>query len=234
MGEIGETLRAVVAAQPEPAREVVLGAALLALAVVLTTGVWRVARNAVTIAHEGGHALAAVLAGRRLAGIRLHSDTSGVTLSHGRPSGPGMLATLAAGYVAPSLLGAGYAVLLAADRISAALWLGVVLLAGMLVLIRNAYGVLSVLVTGGVLFAVPWFAPPDVQAAFAYLVAWFLLLGGVRPVLELQQLRHRHLAPHSDADQLARLTGVPGLVWVTVFLGVTLALLIGGGYLLVG
>ena len=232
MTELGETLSAVAAAQPEPSRQVVVAAGLLALAVVLTTGVWRVARNAVTIAHEGGHALAAVLAGRRLAGIRLHSDTSGVTLSHGRPDGAGMIATLAAGYVAPSALGAGYALLLAVDRISAALWLGVVLLAGLLLVVRNVYGVLSVLVTGAVLFAVPWFAAPWIQAAFAYLVAWFLLLGGVRPVLELQQLRRRRRAPHSDADQLARLTRVPGLAWVALFLLVTLALLAGGGFLL--
>ena len=39
--------------------------------------------DAVTIAHEGGHAVAALLTGRRLRGIRLHSDTSGLTLSAG-------------------------------------------------------------------------------------------------------------------------------------------------------
>ena len=43
----------------------------------LPHGVWRVSRNAITIAHEGGHGLIALLTGRRLDGIRLHSDTSG-------------------------------------------------------------------------------------------------------------------------------------------------------------
>ena len=61
----------------------------------------------ITIVHEAGHALVAVLVGRRLSGIRLHSDTSGLTLTKGKPYGPGMVLTALAGYVAPSLLGLG-------------------------------------------------------------------------------------------------------------------------------
>jgi hypothetical protein len=228
-----EPITLAVAAQPEPPREVVLGAAALALAAVLSRRVWPVARNVITIAHEGGHAAAALLARRRLRGIRLHSDTSGVTLSHGKPTGPGMVFTAAAGYVAPSVAGATYAWLLSMDRITASLWLGVVLLAAMLILIRNVYGVVSVVATGAIVVGVSLFAEPRVQAAFAYLFAWFLLFGGVRPVFELQRLRRQRLAPHSDADQLARLTRVPGLVWVGWFAVVSLSAMAVGGWLLV-
>ena len=59
----------------------------------------------ITIAHEGGHAFAALLTGRRLRGIRLHTDTSGLTISAGRPRGPGVVIMLAAGYVAPAAVG---------------------------------------------------------------------------------------------------------------------------------
>ena len=48
-----------------------------------------------------------------------------------------------------------------------------------------------------------------------------------------QRLRYRGYAPDSDADQLARLTHVPGLLWVAVFGAVNLAALLAGGYLLV-
>jgi Peptidase M50B-like len=65
----------------------------VALVVVLDVRGWQLARNAITIAHEGGHALVSVLTGRRLEGIRLHSDTSGETVSRGRGSGPGMVLT---------------------------------------------------------------------------------------------------------------------------------------------
>jgi len=78
-------------AQPEPPHLslVVVGAALVALAVVATPATWRWSRHVITIAHEGGHALVALLSGRRLQGIRLHSDTSGLTVSRGKPRGPG-------------------------------------------------------------------------------------------------------------------------------------------------
>jgi hypothetical protein len=220
--------------QPEPPIEVVLGTAAAALLVVLSRRLWPLARTVITIAHEGGHATAAVLARRRLRGIRLHSDTSGVTLSQGRPSGPGMVFTAASGYVAPSLAGAAYAGLLAVDRITAALWLGVVALVVMLVFIRNVYGVVAVVGTGALLVAIALYTEPEVQAAFAYAFAWFLLLGGVRPVFELQRLRGLRMAPDSDADQLARLTRVPGLLWVAWFFLVAVGAAAGGGWLLVG
>src|SRR5699024_11236829 len=62
----------------------------LALLVVILPLPWRISRTVVTIVHESGHALTGFAVGRRLRGIRLHSDTSGVTVSRGRRSGPGI------------------------------------------------------------------------------------------------------------------------------------------------
>ncbi|PWU52953.1 hypothetical protein DLJ47_17470 [Micromonospora sp. S4605] len=221
-------------AQPDPPPLLVLLTAAVALVVVSTRLPWRIARNAVTIAHEGGHALAALLTGRRLRGIRLHSDTSGLTLSAGRPTGPGMILTLLAGYLAPPLVGLAGAWLLGGNRTTLLLWVAVALLLAMLVMIRNVFGVLSLLVTGGIVLAVSWYASPQVQAAFAYTGVWFLLLGGVRPVLELQRLRGRGRMPESDADQLAGITPLPAFFWVTVFALVNLVTLAVGAVVLAG
>ncbi|MEU6087972.1 M50 family metallopeptidase [Streptomyces sp. NPDC047085] len=216
--------------QPDPDLWVVLATLGAALAVVVPRGPWRISRNAITIAHEGGHGLIALLTGRRLTGIRLHSDTSGLTVSHGKPYGLGMILTAASGYTAPSLLGLGGAALLAAGRITLLLWAATALLVVMLVMIRNAYGVLTVVVTGGAFLLVSWLAGPQVQAAFAYAVVWFLLLGGVRPPFELQaKRRSAGGAGDSDADQLARLTHVPAGLWLFLFHAVSLCSLIGGG-----
>jgi Peptidase M50B-like len=220
-------------AQPDPPALLVLLTGVGALLIVLARRPWRVARNAITIAHEGGHALAAVLTGRRLRGIRLHSDTSGLTLSAGRPRGPGMAFTLIAGYVAPSLIGLAGAWLLGGNRITLLLWVAIALLVAMLVMVRNAFGIVSIVATAAIVFAVSWYADPRVQAAFAYAGVWFLLLGGVRPVGELQTLRRRGRLPDSDADQLARVTRVPGLVWVGLFGLVSLAALVAGAGLLI-
>ena len=143
-----------------------------------------------------------------------------------------MVFTLLAGYLTPSLLGLAGAWLLAGNRITLLLWVSVALLLGMLVMIRNAFGLVSVVATGAVVFAVSWFASPQVQAGFAYAGVWFLLLGGVRPVGELQRLRGRGQLRDSDADQLARLTRVPGLLWVGLFGLVNVGALVLGGSLL--
>jgi len=125
-----------------------------------------------------------------------------------------------------------------------------VLLAVTLVMMRNWYGVLAVLMTAGALFAVIWLADPALRAAFAYAVAWFLLFGGVRPVAELARTRTKAvqfppgrrlgtgLRPGagpgmSDADQLAWLTRVPAGVWVTLFALVAIGAVAIGARLLV-
>jgi hypothetical protein len=188
----------------------------------------------VTIAHEGAHGLAALLTGRRLAGIRLHSDTSGLTVSAGRPAGAGMVLTSAAGYTGPGLFGLGAAALLGAGYAVGLLWALLGLLALLLVQIRNWYGLWSVLVTGTLVFAATWWLPAQGQSVFAHAVTWFLLLAAPKTVLELQAKRRRQGgAPDSDADQLAGLTGLPGLVWVGVFLLVDgIALVLGTRWLL--
>ncbi|QWF78568.1 M50 family metallopeptidase [Amycolatopsis sp. CA-230715] len=219
-------------AQPDPAGPVPLITGGVALLLVLSGAPWRLARNGITIVHEAGHALVALLAGRRLQGIRLHSDTSGVTVSRGRPSGPGMVLTSLAGYPAPALLGLAFAGLLSANRTSALLVIAAVLLLGVLVMIRNAYGVLSVLVAAGLLALIGLVAPPGLQSWLVYLLTWFFLFGGVRPVFELQAKRRRGAARDSDADQLARLTGVPALLWVTILFLIVLGCLVLGGLLL--
>ncbi len=206
--------------------EVLAGAAVVALLVVATPALWRPARTVVTIAHEGAHGLAALATGRRLAGIRLHSDPSGLTVSAGRPTGPGMVLTCAAGYVGPGLFGLGAAALLAAGHAVGVLWALLVLLALLLLQIRNLYGLWAVLVTGAALAAVTTWLPPAGQAAVAAAVTWFLLLAAPRTVLELQAARRRRAAPDSDADQLARLTRLPALLWVGVFLLVDVAALV--------
>ncbi|MFE9301576.1 M50 family metallopeptidase [Streptomyces sp. NPDC006856] len=232
--ELADLWDRVTGTQAAPEQWLVVVTATLALMAVVPNPIWRLARNTITIAHEGGHGLVALLTGRQLSGIRLHSDTSGLTVSRGKPTGIGMILTAAAGYTAPSLLGLGGAWLLANGRITLLLWVATALLAVMLVVIRNVYGALTVILTGTTFLLVSWLASSDVQSAFAYVVVWFLLLGGVRPPFELQSKRRHGGAPDSDADQLARLTHAPAVLWLFLFHAVSLCSLIGGGRWLLG
>ena len=233
---LGGVVDAVVAAARD--RPAVLVAALLALLAVGWTVSWRLTRGVVTIAHEGGHALVAVLTGRGLGGIRLHADSSGATTSIGRDGGLGLVLTFLGGYPAPAALGLMAAVLVATGRAATALWLVVVLLVVTLTQVRNAFGVASVVGTGAVVAAVAWWGDTALQAGFAAALAWFLLFGGLRSVRELQRGRRRavptRFGVESDADALARLTGVPGGLWAGLFWLVGTMAVVTGGWVLVG
>jgi len=228
-------LDAVVAAVQD--RPAVLIAGLLALVAVSWRESWRLTRGVVTIAHEGGHALLAVLTGRGLHGIRLHADSSGVTTSAGRAGGIGLVLTFLGGYPAPATLGLAGALLVSTGRAAASLWLVVVLLVATLTQVRNVFGVVSVLATGALVGAVAWWGDPALQAGFAATLAWFLLFGGWRAVRELQRGRRRvsaRFGGESDADALARLTGVPGGMWAGLFWLLGTVSVITGAWVLVG
>jgi hypothetical protein len=187
-----------------------------ALLLVASPRPWRALRPVVTIAHEGGHVAVALLAGRRLSGVRVHADASGLTRSRGRDGGPGMVATLLAGYVTPCVLGLAAAALVSTGRYLVVLATGIVLLVALLVTIRNVFGVVAVVATGAALVGLTAYATPSIQQTGAALLAWFLLFGGVRSVVDLRRGR-RGGARDSDADQLARLTRVPAVLWVLTF-----------------
>ncbi len=229
---LAEVWAQVTSTQPDPSPAAVAATAVAAALMVLPRPVWRRTRHVVTIAHEGGHAVVAVLSGRRLSGIRLHSDTSGVTVSRGRPRGPGMVATLLAGYTAPGLLGLAAAWVLGTGYAVALLWGFVALLALLALQVRNWFGWWSVLATGAVVAAASYWLPEQAQSTAAHLVAWFLLLAAPRPVVELMAERAHRRRGRSDPDQLARLTHVPAGVWVAVFALVTGGALLLGGRLL--
>jgi hypothetical protein len=238
--------------QGAPPGWVVAVSAAAALLVVISPRLWRLTRIVITIAHEGGHAAVSLLSGRRLEGIRLHADTSGETVSRGRRNGPGIVMTALAGYLTPPLLGAGAAALLTVGRVNLLLVLLLVLLAATLLMVRNWYGGLAVLVAGAALVAVIALAGPALRAAFAYALAWFLLFGGVRPVAELARTRRKPvplppgrrlatgrpargtvMAGTSDADQLAVLTRLPAGLWVALFALFAVAALFLGARLLI-
>lgn len=237
MGEVlAEIWTRATTAQPPPDLQVVVLLGVAALLIVLTPLGYRMVRHLVTLIHEAGHAVVALLSGRRVRGIRLHSDTSGVTVSRGRPRGPGMIATVAAGYPAPAVFALAAAWLLSLGYAVGVLWAAVALCALMALQIRNLYGFWVLLVTGAGIGALSWLLEPVVLAGIAVFGVWAVLLCAPRSVLEMARQRGGRArgGGDSDADQLGRLTPLPGGFWVVVFLLITLAALALGAGLLLG
>ncbi len=177
------------------------------------------------IAHEGAHVAAGWSVGRRVSGVTLNRDATGATATRG-PGGFRSVITSFAGYLGPSLFGLATACLIALDQITIALGLALFCLAIMLILIRNFFGVISVAVSGVLVFLVLRYGSPEVQAVAACALSWFLLFSGVRWVL-------MHGTGAQDAVNLTQRTHIPRFIWVIFWLAITVAALWVGGYLLI-
>jgi len=223
--DLSDFLTRVTATQPAPTPRTVAVLAVVALVLVGPSPVWRRTRMLMTIAHEAGHAVVGRLCGRQVSGIKLNADTSGVTLTRGRASGPGMVATLFAGYPAPAVVGVAAAATLAYGHAVALLWGFLAAVVLMLLAIRNVYGGLVLLVIGGALAAATYWLTPAQQGLVAHLLGWILVLGAARPVVELLTGPRR---AGSDPVQLARVTRLPYALWLGLFVLVALAGLVAG------
>jgi hypothetical protein len=197
---------------------------LAVLAIVILPATWLVVRHVQTMAHEGTHALVGSGAGGKINGVRLRPNSSGDTQVSSTGSA-GQVITGAAGYLGSSAFGLGAAKLISVGHAVAVLWLSLLLLAVLLVTVRNSFGVFVVVATGVVLYLVARYAPVGTETVVAYLITWFLLLSGVRMVLE-------HGSHAGDAAILASATHVPRVLWAGIWLVGTAAALVVGGMLL--
>ncbi|WP_156163720.1 M50 family metallopeptidase [Demequina subtropica] len=233
MGDAWDRIWGDITASAPPSSEgvwIALGAVLVSVAV---PSLWHLVRHVVTLVHEAGHALVATLLGRDVRSISLHSDTSGLTVSRGDARRLPLALKAFAGYPAPGVTGLAIAWAVGAGHGIAVLWVSVAALLLVLMRVRNVYGVLVVVAVAAGLGWAAWALPDEWRVGIACGLAWLLLIGGVRAVVELQGTR-RGGARGSDADALARLTHVPGGVWVALFWLVTVACLVAGAWLLVG
>ncbi|WP_062072523.1 M50 family metallopeptidase [Demequina sediminicola] len=232
IGDVFDTLWGDVTAQVSATPEAALWPLAVVVVVLLVPQLWHAARHVVTIAHEVGHALVATVLGRQVRGIRLHSDTSGLTTHAGSTKRCPLALTAFAGYPAPALLGLGAASLLHAGYAFALLWVVVLILVIVLVQIRNVYGFFVLLFAIGGFAWLSWSAPDPWRVGVAYGVGWLLLLGAVRAVVELGSSHRASSGQGSDADALSRITKVPASVWIVLFWLVTVACALFGGWLM--
>jgi hypothetical protein len=201
------------------------------LAFVAAVPLWRFTTHAITIAHEGGHALFGLLLGR---GITKITVTGGGGGSTGFRTGGWLAIMLSflAGYLGPSIFGfAGAWMLVHGVAPRAVLLMSLVLMALLLIMVRNFFGFIAVPLTAAVIWAVAMRAEPGAQLVFAYIWVWFLLMGGVRQIPELY--RHWLGGGEPDTQVLSQQTELSTAFFVAFFwLGSMTALVWGGALLL--
>jgi len=192
---------------------------------VLGPVLWKVARHVDTIAHEAAHALVGLGAGRRVRSVTINPNGTGETAIE-PVGGFGFGVAAFAGYLGPSAAGLLAAWLISTGHMVAVMWLGLLLLAVLLLMVRNSFGAIAVLVCGALLYLTVRRATAGVETAVAYGVAWFLLLAGPKTVLSTP-------VKSTDAKILAKMSPLWAWVWYCLWLFGTLAALVAGGALLI-
>ncbi|PKW26954.1 M50 family metallopeptidase [Phycicoccus duodecadis] len=189
---------------------VVLVAALVAVGV---PGLWRVLRLGVTLVHELGHAGVGMAVGRRFTGFVLRGDMSGHAVTVGPARGAGRVVTTWAGYPAPAAVGAAAVWLAVRGWSGAMLAVVVVVLVVALVRVRSALTAVVVVAVTGLTGWLFWAGPALVQAQVLVAAGLVLVVGAWRHLGAVAGTRDAS----SDAGVLARLTGVPRVVWLASF-----------------
>jgi hypothetical protein len=206
-----------------PPRRLLLPLGLAALSLVLwDTFVVYPFRLFVVFLHEISHGLAAVATGGRIVSIGLSFDEGGVCLTRG--GWPFLI--LNAGYLGSLLCGAAF-LLLGGRRTrarSVIAVVGVFTLAVTVVYVRTWFGLLYGLVAAVLLLGVASRLKAAVSEFLLAALGATSCLYAVWDVATDVLLRH---AGESDAAALARLTGVPAILWGVAWVAVSLAVLVG-------
>jgi hypothetical protein len=175
----------------------------------------------VVFLHEVSHGVAAILTGGRIVSIGLGADEGGVCVTRG--GWPFLI--LNAGYLGSLLWGAAF-LALGANRRNAPPVLGAIgvfTLVATALYVRTPFGLVYAALAGLVLVVVAAKLPVAASEALLAAIGAMSALYAVADVASDVLRRH---SSQSDAAALARLTGVPAVVWGVLWIGVSIAVLV--------
>ncbi len=201
------------------------------LAWILAVPLYPVTKWAVVIAHEGGHAMAAVALLQGVQKITFDGNGGGVTYYSRVPLWPFSAVLSFAGYAGPSLFGLLAAWLLLHREPEMVLWASMAFLVVMLLTVRGFVGWVIVPALLVLLFQIATKASPENLTLAAYVWTWLLLISAVQQMFIYVGQKH-YLLKESDTAALQRQTMIPGEIWSVVLLLGTGAALVWGGSLL--
>lgn len=195
-----------------------LGIVVAAAALSIPRAAWQYFGLFTTLVHELGHAVAAILTGRVIRGIRIRRDHSGDALSTGRGAF-GTIVSGVFGYPAPAIVGLALLWSVLQGYTAVALFVGGIILIVTIVVIRNLFGAVVVVLSAAVSAALWFYASPAVQSYALLVLAIALLVGSVRGLVTVISVhtRNRSQLSTSDAYLLYKHTHVPSIIWLLIF-----------------
>ena len=240
-------MRYRVAREAEPAFKLLIVATLISVALWFLSGYLPLIgyltyplRIFATFIHEGGHALAAVLTGNSVASLSVSPDGSGEVYSLGSGWFSSLLIS-SAGYLGTTAFGAG---LLAWMRFGRSSRIALLISAGFVGVMTIVFGVIapffnlfSTSTVGGFFFTIfsgsvlavgltaiaKYASDKWVSFAVAFLAVQ-CLLNAVFDLINVFFISSM-TSMHSDAANMAAATGIPGFVWVVVWMVVSIVMI---------
>lgn len=212
---------------PLPA-PVALLVGILVFVVMLGPTLYKITTHAETVVHESAHALVGLVTGHTIRSVTINRDGGGSTVM--KPDeGFGFGVAAFVGYVGASAAGLIAAGLISIGHIVAVLWLGLLLLAIMLPMVRKFFGGIVILACGALLCFIVCYTTVGVETAVAYGVTWFLLMSAPKRALGVASKPKKV----KDATALAEMTFLWPSAWCFLWVVGTIAALVVGGAILV-
>jgi len=195
-------------------------------AVVVIPATWRLTGHFHVMAHEGMHGVVGSMSGGTVKSITMNDKAEGLT-GVVFPSGRVHFPFYFVGYLGASLFGLGAARLIQFGRILVVLWIIIGLLALLLISLRKwSFGFITVPLAGFLIFLVLKHTSQSAQVVTVYVITWFLLLSGVRGLIE-DGLKA------GDGGILSGSTSIPRFVFFALWLaGTVAAVVIGARWML--
>jgi hypothetical protein len=174
-------------------------------------------RNVYTLVHEMAHAVATLLLSGSVLYIELYADQSGVTHSMIQPGWRSILISLA-GYTGAALFAWLLFRLQAGRREKTGLVIvAAIAVIGLLLFVRNGYGVLWCAGFAGVTLLIGLLAPGWLRLFYASLVAFICLVESLISSIMILVMAILDPAAAGDAANLSRATFIPAAVWGAFF-----------------
>lgn len=210
---------------------IILIIAIACIGIVYVPKSWKIVRHYITLIHEFGHAFTGFIFGGKLKGIRLHSDTSGLTTSLLQVRFIPQFATTSAGYISPAVAGLLGAYLYNINMHGYIMLILLLLGLTVLLFIRNWFGLLPVLS----LLALVYFALNTsliFVSSISLVFIFVSIFGSIKAALELAMHHRNNPILESDASAMRQLTKIPTSFWVFYFVSTTIVLGLLSLYLL--
>lgn len=179
-------------------------------------------RNVNTLVHELSHAFAALLLQGSVMEIHLYANQSGVTVTRFQENW--MIIPIAlSGYIGASLFTALLFLLYRGGKLRTGLGIVAILaVVGLVLFVRNGYGVVWSAGFAAVTAAVAFLAPIWLQKGYYLLIAFLCLVESVVSSFVILYLALTRPYSAGDATSLDQATGLPALVWGVLFVLVAL------------